>query len=229
MHAAMHSGMRAIPSTRSGVIALALALGCTVGDGGGATLSGGGSASASAGDTAGSESHATATSSGGDATDAGGQSSDGGPSTASDDGSGDSDSGASESSAAADEASGSSDGSDDGEASSSGGGGDLDDGILDVTIIAHDDCTITTMPASITVPEGTEFTVNWISSAASEVEVDVAKIDPFNAVPIILGMEPGSSYHDEVRAWCGALFTGTFDFEITSCYEPQYIPVDCGG
>jgi len=217
--------------TRSGVIAFVLAFGCTVGDGGGATLSGGGSASASAGDTSpgDDESSAPGTESGSAATDAGGQTSDGGPSTAGDDSSGVGP-GSSESSGAADDASDSTgNGSDDSDASSSDGGNDLDDGVLDVTIIAHDDCTITTMPASITVPTGTEFTVNWISSAASEVEVDVAKIDPFNAVPIILGMEPGSSYHDEVRAWCGALFTGTFDFEITSCYEPQYIPVDCGG
>lgn len=108
-------------------------------------------------------------------------------------------------------------------------GGDLADGVLDVTIIAHDDCTFTVTPASITVPTGTEFTVNWVSSPASATEFDVAKIDAFNAVPIILGLEPGGSYHDEVRVWCGELFTGTFDFELRSCYDPTYIPVDCGG
>jgi hypothetical protein len=107
--------------------------------------------------------------------------------------------------------------------------GGLADGVLDVVVTAHDDCTFTTDPASITVPEGTEFTVNWVSSASSEVEFDVAKIDAFNAVPIILGMEPGTSYHDEVREWCGDLFTGTFDFRVTSCYDHHYIPVDCGG
>lgn len=107
--------------------------------------------------------------------------------------------------------------------------GDLADGVLDIVITAHNDCTFTTEPASITVPEGTEFTVNWVSSAASEVEFDVAKIDAFNAVPIILGMEPGTSYHDDIREWCGTLFTGTFDFRVTSCFEHHYIPVDCGG
>jgi hypothetical protein len=111
-------------------------------------------------------------------------------------------------------------------AESSGG---LADGILDVTITAHDDCTFTVVPASITVPEGTEFTVNWVSSAASEVEFDIAKIDDFNQVPIILGMEPGTSYHDDIREWCGDLFTGTFDFRLTSCFDDHYIPVDCGG
>ncbi len=112
-----------------------------------------------------------------------------------------------------------------GESSSSGG--ELQDGVLDVTFIAHDDCTFTIEPAAIAVPEGTEFTVNWISAPSSDVPADIAKIDPFNAVPIILGMEPGTSYHDEVRVWCGALFTGTFDFELTSCFDPVYLPVDC--
>ncbi len=114
--------------------------------------------------------------------------------------------------------------------SSEGGsstGGIVDGGVVDVTIIAHDDCTFTTMPPSISVPEGTEFTVNWISAASSDIEFDVAKIDRFNAVPIILGLEPGTSYHDEVRVWCGELFTGTFDFELRSCFDPFYIPVDC--
>lgn len=116
--------------------------------------------------------------------------------------------------------------------SSSGGESDssgIVDGVLDIGIIAHNDCTFTVTPSSITVPEGTEFTVNWVSSAASEVEFDIAKIDPFNHVPIVIGMEPGTSYHDDIRQWCGLLFTGTFDFRLTSCHEPLYIPVDCGG
>lgn len=112
---------------------------------------------------------------------------------------------------------------------SSSGGGEPQDGVLDVTFVAHDDCTFTLTPSSIAVPAGTEFTVNWISSPASVVEADIAKIDPFNQVPIILGMEPGTSYHDEVRVWCGELFTGTFDFRLTSCYDPVYLPVDCDG
>jgi len=116
--------------------------------------------------------------------------------------------------------------------SSSGGESDssgIVDGVLDIGIIAHNDCTFTVEPASITVPEGTEFTVNWISAPSSEVEFDIAKIDPFNQVPIVIGMEPGTSYHDEIREWCGTLFTGMFEFRLTSCYDPLYIPVDCGG
>ncbi|MBK6921062.1 MAG: hypothetical protein IPH07_26940 [Deltaproteobacteria bacterium] len=115
------------------------------------------------------------------------------------------------------------------ETGGSSSGGDLQDGVLDVTFVAHDDCTFTITPPSIAVPIGTEFTVNWISSAASVVEADIAKIDQFNQVPIIIGMEPGTSYHDEVRVWCGELFTGTFDFRLTSCYDPVYLPVDCDG
>lgn len=103
------------------------------------------------------------------------------------------------------------------------------DGVLDIGIIAHNDCTFTVEPASITVTEGTAFTVNWVSSPASEVEFDIAKIDPFNQVPIVIGMEPGGAYHDDIREWCGDLFTGTFEFRLTSCYDPLYIPVDCGG
>lgn len=132
---------------------------------------------------------------------------------------------AADSSGSADASTGTADGS-----STDGGsstGGIVDGGVVDVTIIAHDDCTFTTMPASISVPEGTEFTVNWISAPSSAIEFDIAKIDRFNAVPIILGLEPGTSYHDEVRVWCGELFTGTFDFELRSCFDPFYIPVDC--
>ena len=114
-------------------------------------------------------------------------------------------------------------------ATDSDSAGGIVGGVLDIAIIAHNDCTFTVTPSQIEVPEGTEFTVNWISSAASEVEFDIAKIDPFNQVPIVIGMEPGSSYHDDIRQWCGTLFTGTFDFRLTSCYDPLYIPVDCSG
>ena len=212
-------------SVRFGWWALVGAFGCTVGGDSNGTLSGGASASA-ADDGAGTDSPATDDTVTSTSDHGGGDGSEDTSATPSE-----------ESSSSADDGSTSADAStgatDDGvmttDGSSSESGDDLDDGILDVTIIAHDDCTITTIPASITVPEGTEFTVNWISAATSEAPVDVAKIDQFNAVPIILGMEPGTSYHDEVREWCGDLFTGTFDFEITSCFDPQYIPVDCSG
>ena len=101
--------------------------------------------------------------------------------------------------------------------------------VLDITFISHNDCTFTVTPPSITVPEGTSFTVNWVSSPLSEVDTDIAKIDPFNHVPIVIGHLPGTSYHDDIREWCGFENTGTFDFRLTSCFEPTYIPVDCGG
>jgi hypothetical protein len=78
------------------------------------------------------------------------------------------------------------------------------------------------------VPEGTEFTVSWHNGAASAAAADVAKIDPFNQVPILIGMELGESHHDHIRKWCGA-FTDTFSFRITSCFDPMFLPVDCGG
>jgi hypothetical protein len=105
----------------------------------------------------------------------------------------------------------------------------LPDAVFDVLIFVDDTCEVTTTPASITVPLGTDFTVNWINSAASAADADVDKIDEFNQVPIVIGLEPGSSYHDTVREWCGTLFTGTFDFRITGCFDPTYLPVDCGG
>jgi hypothetical protein len=85
--------------------------------------------------------------------------------------------------------------------------------VLDVRIDCHNTCVLTAMPARIDVHAGTEC--------------DVAKIDSFNQVPIIIGLEPGTSYHDSVREWCGSLFTGTFDFRVSICTIHSCIPVDC--
>lgn len=95
---------------------------------------------------------------------------------------------------------------------------------LDLQINCRNDCVLIANPSSIAVPAGTKFTVNWINTG--DTECDVAKIDQFNQVPIIIGLEPGMSYHDSVREWCG-LFTGTFDFRVTICTIHSYIPVDC--
>jgi hypothetical protein len=95
---------------------------------------------------------------------------------------------------------------------------------LDLHINCRNDCVLVANPSSIAVPAGTEFTVNWINTG--DTECDVAKIDQFNQVPIIIGLEPGTSYHDSIRKWCGA-FTGTFDFRVTICTIHSYIPVDC--
>ena len=95
---------------------------------------------------------------------------------------------------------------------------------LDLKINCRNDCVLIANPASIAVPAGTEFTVNWINTG--DTECDVAKIDQFNHVPIIIGLEPGTSYHDSVREWCGP-FTGTFNFRVSICTIHSYIPVDC--
>lgn len=97
---------------------------------------------------------------------------------------------------------------------------------LDLKINCRNDCVLIADPSSITVPAGTEFTVNWINTG--DTECDVAKIDQFNQVPIVLGLEPGTSYYDSIRTWCGQ-FTGTFEFRVTICTIHSYIPVDCGG
>lgn len=98
--------------------------------------------------------------------------------------------------------------------------------VLDVRIDCHNDCTLHATPAMIGVTTGTSFQVNWIN--VGDTECDVAKIDQFNQVPIVLGLEPGTSYHDSVRDWCGTLFTGTFEFRVSICTLPSYIPVNCG-
>ena len=81
-------------------------------------------------------------------------------------------------------------------------------------------------PPAINVTAGTSFQVNWIH--VGDTECDVTKVDQFNHVPIILGREPGRSYHEAVRDWCGPQYTGTFDFEILICEVPSEIPVNCG-
>ncbi len=98
--------------------------------------------------------------------------------------------------------------------------------VLDVRIDCHNDCTLIAHPPSIAVTAGTSFQVNWIN--VGDTECDVAKIDQFNQVPIVLGLEPGTSYHDPVHDWCGTIFTGTFEFQISICTLPSYIPVNCG-
>jgi hypothetical protein len=98
--------------------------------------------------------------------------------------------------------------------------------VLDLRIDCHNDCTLHATPPSIAVQAGTSFQVNWIN--VGDTDCDVAKIDQFNQVPIIIGLEPGTSYHDPVHDWCGTLFTGTFDFRVSICTLPSYIPVDCG-
>ena len=98
--------------------------------------------------------------------------------------------------------------------------------VLDVKIQCRNDCVLVAHPPSISVSAGTEFEVNWIN--VGDAPCDVAKIDQFNQVPIVLDLEPGTSYHDSVHKWCGTLFTGTFQFRIDICTIASYIPVNCG-
>jgi hypothetical protein len=95
---------------------------------------------------------------------------------------------------------------------------------LNLQINCRNDCVLIANPSSIAVPAGTKFTVNWIN--IGDTDCDVAKIDQFNQVPIIIGLEPGTSYYDSVREWCG-MFTGTFNFRVSICTIHSYIPVDC--
>lgn len=106
--------------------------------------------------------------------------------------------------------------------------GDLRTGpsVLTVRITASNTCKISTDPPSYAVTAGSTFTVNWVNSGTSSYEVDVAKRDAFNLVPIVLGLEPGNSYHDTIRQWCGA-FTGTFWFRISTACDTYEIPVSC--
>jgi hypothetical protein len=98
--------------------------------------------------------------------------------------------------------------------------------VLDVRIDCHNTCVLTANPSAINVSAGTSFQVNWIN--VGDTDCDVNKVDQFNHVPIIIGLEPGTSYHDAVHDWCGPQFTGTFDFEVRICTIPSYIPVNCG-
>jgi hypothetical protein len=96
--------------------------------------------------------------------------------------------------------------------------------VLNVGIRCHNTCVLTANPAAINVQAGTGFEVNWINTG--DTECDVAKIDQFNQVPIIIGLQPGTSHHDSVRTWCGQ-FTGTFNFRVSICTIHSYIPVNC--
>jgi len=98
--------------------------------------------------------------------------------------------------------------------------------VLDVRIDCHNTCVLTAHPSAINVSAGTSIQVNWIN--VGDTTCDVNKVDQFNHVPIIIGLDPGTSYHDPVHDWCGTQFTGTFDFEVRICTIPSYIPVNCG-
>jgi hypothetical protein len=98
--------------------------------------------------------------------------------------------------------------------------------VIGVRVLADAACSdLSFDPPSISVPAGSSFTVNWINATGcTEVDVDMN-----GTVPIVIGLEPGTSYHDMVREWCGA-FTGTFYFRAYYAPSfPYYLDVDCSG
>jgi hypothetical protein len=99
-------------------------------------------------------------------------------------------------------------------------------GTIDITIFASNTCKISTNPSSIAMTAGSTFKVNWKNSPSSWYEVDIAKIDAFNQVPLVLGLEIGNSVLDSVHDWCG-VFTGTFWFRISTACDSYDIPVNC--
>jgi hypothetical protein len=99
-------------------------------------------------------------------------------------------------------------------------------GVLTVKIFASNTCKVTTEPASISVPRGSTFTVNWQNLPTSSYAVDVDKRDAFNLVSIVIGLGAGMSHHDTVRPWCG-IFTGTFFFRVRTACGQYEIPVNC--
>lgn len=99
-------------------------------------------------------------------------------------------------------------------------------GRFTVNVFASNVCKLSSTPASIAVTAGTSFKVTWVNSAASSYNIDIDKIDMFNQVPLIIGLEPGMSWTDSVRDWCG-IFTGTFSFRIRIGCDTYYIPVNC--
>jgi len=87
---------------------------------------------------------------------------------------------------------------------------------FDVRVLADGFCDeLRFDPPSIAVPAGTELTVNWINATGcTEIDIDMG-----GTVPIVIGLESGSSYHDMIRRWCGT-YTGTYTFR--AYYAPSY-------
>jgi hypothetical protein len=106
-------------------------------------------------------------------------------------------------------------------------GADANGGTLVIRVDPRNDCTVTTVPPSpIKIPAGQWFHATFIN--VGEISTDIDKRDPFNLVPLVLGLEPGMTYADTIRPWCQG-FSGKFWFEITPCeHSPSDLEVDCG-
>jgi hypothetical protein len=106
-------------------------------------------------------------------------------------------------------------------------GADANGQTLVIRVDPRNDCTVTTVPPSpIRVAAGQWFHATFIN--VGEISTDIDKRDPFNLVPLVIGLEPGMTYADTIRPWCQGL-SGKFWFEITPCANSPYdLEVDCG-
>jgi hypothetical protein len=96
-----------------------------------------------------------------------------------------------------------------------------------IRVNPRNDCTVTTTPPSpIKIPAGQWFYATFVN--VGEISTDISKRDPFNVVPLVLGLDPGMTYADTIRPWCQGV-SGKFWFEITPCQNSPYdLEVDCG-
>ena len=78
---------------------------------------------------------------------------------------------------------------------------------------------------------GRGFFATFENEPSSAEPVGIDKIDQFNQVPLVIGLEVGNTFADTVVEWCGAQFTGTFEFRISPCgdVDPHFLEVSCGG
>lgn len=105
-----------------------------------------------------------------------------------------------------------------------GGPPDAGERVFGVRVLADSACSeLSFDPASIRVAAGTSFTVEWINATGcTDIDIDMG-----GTVPIVIGLEPGTSHHDTVREWCGS-YTGTYFFRAYySPSFPAYLDVDC--
>ncbi|HEY1098625.1 MAG TPA: hypothetical protein VGF99_06840, partial [Myxococcota bacterium] len=74
----------------------------------------------------------------------------------------------------------------------------------------------------------TSFFAHFTNLSSSDIATDIAKIDAFNSVPLVLDLEPGETFEDDIRRWCGQE-RGTFSFRFDPCGAAvlSYLDVDC--
>ncbi len=87
---------------------------------------------------------------------------------------------------------------------------------------------MTATPSSIAVPPGTGFYARFTNLASSDIATNIDKIDRFNQVPLVIDLEPGQVFEDDIRQWCG-IERGTFSFRFNPCGAAlfTFLDVDC--